>query len=59
VIAYMPGRRAEALAVASSLNLGPASVQPVDAPTQAVACPPGPPCTATVIVTVGADLKTP
>jgi hypothetical protein len=58
VIAYLPGHRAEALSVATSLKLGSASVQPVDQPTQAIACPPPAACRATVIVTVGADLKT-
>jgi hypothetical protein len=58
VVAYMPGDRAQALAVAGALKLGSASVQPVDQPTQAVACQPSAPCRATVIVTVGADLKT-
>jgi hypothetical protein len=57
VVAYLPGHRNDALAVASNLKLGPASVQPVDPSTQAVACPPPAACTATVIVTVGADLK--
>jgi hypothetical protein len=57
VIAYLPGHHNDAMAVAKSLKLGPASVQPVDQSTQAVACPPPAPCTATVVVTVGADLK--
>jgi hypothetical protein len=57
VIAYLPGHHNDGLAVAKSLKLGPASVQPVDQSTQAVACPPPTPCTATVVVTVGADLK--
>jgi hypothetical protein len=55
-IAFMPGHRREALTVAKSLNLGPASVQPVDQSTQAVACPPPAACTADVVVTVGTDL---
>jgi hypothetical protein len=55
-VAYLPGQRREALAVAKSLNLGPASVQAVDASTQAVACPPPAACTANVVVTVGTDL---
>lgn len=56
VVAYMPGHRREAQAVASSLNLGPASIAPVDTNTQAVACPPPAACNADVVVTVGTDL---
>ena len=56
VVAYMPGHKQDAAAVASSLKLGPASVQPVDQNTQAVACPPPAACAATVVVTVGSDL---
>lgn len=56
VVAYLAGRRRQALAVAGSLKLGSASVQPIDQGTQAVACPPPAPCTANVVVTVGADL---
>ncbi len=56
VVAYMPGHRGDALQVAKTLKLGSASVQPVDQSTQAVACPPSSACTATVVVTVGADL---
>jgi hypothetical protein len=44
--------------VATALNLGPSSVQPIDQSTQQVACPPPAPCTANVVVTVGADLAT-
>jgi hypothetical protein len=55
-VAYMPGHRRQALAVAKSLNLGPASVQPVDQSTQSLACPSTGPCTATVVVTLGTDL---
>ena len=58
VVAYLPGRQRDALAVAKSLKLGPASVQPIDQGTQAVACPPGTGCTAGVVVTVGSDLAT-
>jgi long-subunit fatty acid transport protein len=57
VVAYLPGHHNDALAVAKNLKLGPASVQPIDRGTQAVACPPPAPCSATVVVTVGADLK--
>jgi hypothetical protein len=56
IVAYMPGHRADALAVAQSLKLGPASVQPVDPATQAVACPVSTQCTSQVVVTVGTDL---
>ena len=56
VVAYMPSHKRDALAIASALKLGPASVQPVDANTQAVACPPPSPCQAAVVVTVGSDL---
>jgi LytR cell envelope-related transcriptional attenuator len=56
VVAYMPGHRRDALAVASSLKLGPSSVQPVDSSTRAVACPASSSCTAQVVVTVGTDL---
>jgi len=56
IVAYMPGHKAEALAVAKSLKLGPASVQPVDPATQAVACPVSTQCTSQVVVTVGTDL---
>jgi hypothetical protein len=57
VVAYLPGHRNAALEVAKNLKLGPASVQPIDKGTQAVACPPPAPCAANVVVTVGADLK--
>jgi hypothetical protein len=56
VVAYLPGHQRDALAVANSLKLGPASVQPIDQSTQAVACPPGTACAAGVVVTVGSDL---
>ena len=56
VVAYLPGRQRDALAVAKSLKLGPASVQPIDQGTQTVACPPGTGCAAGVVVTVGSDL---
>jgi hypothetical protein len=56
VVAYMPGHRRDATAVASSLKLGSASVQPLDPNTQAVACPPPGACTSGVVVTVGSDL---
>lgn len=56
VVAYMPGDKNDALAVARSLKLGPSSVQPVDSSTRAVACPGSATCTAQVVVTVGSDL---
>jgi LytR cell envelope-related transcriptional attenuator len=58
IVAYMPGHKQDALAVAKSLKLGPASVQPVDPATQAVACPVSTQCTSQVVVTVGTDLAT-
>jgi hypothetical protein len=57
IVAYMPGHKQDALAVAKSLKLGPASVQPVDPATQAVACPVSTSCTSQVVVTVGTDLS--
>ncbi|HXO07863.1 MAG TPA: LytR C-terminal domain-containing protein, partial [Solirubrobacteraceae bacterium] len=55
-VGYLHGHRAAALLVANSLDLGKASVQPVAAANEAVACPQTSSCTAQVIVTVGADL---
>jgi LytR cell envelope-related transcriptional attenuator len=56
VVAYIPGHRKAALAVAKTLKLGPASVAPIDANTRTVACPGTTACAATVVVTVGTDL---
>ena len=56
VVAYMPGQKNDALAVARSLKLGPSSIQPVDSSTRAVACPGSATCSAQVVVTVGSDL---
>jgi hypothetical protein len=56
VVAYMPGHRADAIAVAKALKLGSASVNQIDPGTQAIACTPPSACAATVVVTVGADL---
>ncbi len=57
IIAYLPNDRKDALAVASTLKLGSASVQPVDPTNQAVACPPSAgACAANVVAIVGADL---
>jgi len=58
VVAFRSGFRNDALHVANALKLGPASVQPIDPSTQAVACPPPSACTANVVVTVGQDLAT-
>jgi hypothetical protein len=56
IVAYMPGHKRQATAVAAALKLGSASVQPVDPTTQAVACPPPGACASGVVVTVGSDL---
>ena len=56
VVAYLTAHKNDALRVASTLKLPVRSVQPIDSGTQAVACPPPAPCTANVVVTVGADL---
>ena len=55
-MAYIPGARTQALAVARALKLGAASVAPVDQGTRTVACGGLPTCTASVMVTVGSDL---
>ena len=48
---------AAALHVAKTLRLSPSSVVPVDSAAQGIACPTSsPPCTADVVLTVGADL---
>jgi LytR cell envelope-related transcriptional attenuator len=56
VVAYTPGNERGALAIAKSLGLSNASVQPVDQATLQIACPPPSSCTANVVVTIGADL---
>jgi hypothetical protein len=57
VVAYMTSAsRADALAVANSLKLTKASVQPVDANTKAIVCPPSQACSSMVVVIVGKDL---
>ncbi len=57
VVAYMaPADRIDALAVANTLKLKPASVQPIDANTKQIVCPPSQACTSRVVVTVGKDL---
>jgi len=57
IVAYMQGSRRDAEAVATALKLGPTVVQPVDPSTQSVACAGQTPCTANVVVTVGANLE--
>jgi hypothetical protein len=52
-----PSYRADALAVAKSLNLGPASVQGVSQGDRAKVCAATTACTTQVVVTVGADLS--
>ncbi len=57
LIQYMPRDKPDALAVASSLKLGQALVQPIDSATQRIACSVSPlGCSSPVIVTVGSDL---
>ncbi len=58
-VAYLPGYRADAIHVASVLKLPDTSVHQVSSSAQAVACPPPSPCSANVVVTVGADLPHP
>ncbi|MBV9943682.1 MAG: LytR C-terminal domain-containing protein [Solirubrobacterales bacterium] len=59
VVAFMaPTYRREALAVAAALKLTRTSVQPIDASTKAIACPPTKACTSSVVVTIGRDLAT-
>jgi hypothetical protein len=55
-VGYLPGHRLDALAVAHALKLTAAAVGPVQAASRALACPGTAPCTADVVVTVGADL---
>jgi hypothetical protein len=57
-VAYLPGFKRDALAVARSLKLPPSAVAPVDQSTQQVACPPPGSCNANVVVTAGANLAT-
>ena len=59
LVQYIPRDKSDALAVASSLKLRPASVQPIDSATQRIACGVSPlGCSSPVIVTVGSDLAT-
>ncbi|HZV72535.1 MAG TPA: LytR C-terminal domain-containing protein [Conexibacter sp.] len=54
VVSYFGGHEAEAREVAKALNVSADAVQPIDPDTEA-ACASGATCTATVVVTVGAD----
>ena len=57
IVAYLPGFRRDAAAVAKVLKLPNSAVAVVDPDTKQVACPASPaPCPANVVVTVGADL---
>jgi LytR cell envelope-related transcriptional attenuator len=57
-VLYLHGYKRDATAVATSLKLRPASVQPIDQGTQQIACPPAQgPCKSSVVVTVGSDLS--
>jgi LytR cell envelope-related transcriptional attenuator len=56
IVAYLPGFKRDAEAVASTLKLSSGAVQQVDQSTQAVACPGPGACNANVVVTVGTDL---
>jgi hypothetical protein len=56
VVSYFGGHEREAQEVADSLGVPADAVQPIDADTEASACPPASgACAATVVVTVGAD----
>jgi hypothetical protein len=55
-VAYLPGHRLDALAVAHALKLTAAAVAPAQSASKALACPGTAPCAADVIVTVGSDL---
>jgi LytR cell envelope-related transcriptional attenuator len=55
-VAYLPGHRLAALAVAHALKLTAAAVAPAQSASKALACPGTAPCAADVIVTVGSDL---
>jgi LytR cell envelope-related transcriptional attenuator len=58
IVGYtQPSFRADALAVAKSLNLGPASVQGVSQGDRSAACPGAASCPAQVIVSLGSDLS--
>jgi hypothetical protein len=57
IVQYPPRDRVDALAVATSLKLGRASVQPIDSATQHIVCSVSPlGCSSPVVVTVGSDL---
>jgi hypothetical protein len=57
VVSYFGSHQAEAEEVAETLGVSADAVEPIDADTEASACPPADqaPCTASVVVTVGAD----
>ena len=58
LVQYSPREKADGLAVATSLKLSSASVRPIDAATQRIACSQSPlGCSSPVIVTVGSDLS--
>jgi LytR cell envelope-related transcriptional attenuator len=57
VVAYMTAAdRPDALAVATSLKLGPTAVRLIDPNTKLIACPPNQACVSAVVVTAGKDL---
>jgi hypothetical protein len=56
VVGYLPGKRNQALAVASALGLQQADVKPVPTDSRAVVCSVPTTCPAQVVVVVGADL---
>jgi LytR cell envelope-related transcriptional attenuator len=55
VVSYFDGREREAREVAQTLNVPADAVQPIDADTEAACAAQDGSCTATVVVTVGAD----
>jgi len=58
IVAYtQPAYRADALAIAKSLNLGPASVQGVSQGDRTAVCGSASTCPVQVVVTVGSDLS--
>jgi LytR cell envelope-related transcriptional attenuator len=56
IVAYLHGHREDAVHVAKTLGLHSSAVEPVDATTLQVACPPPARCRADVVVTIGQDL---
>jgi hypothetical protein len=55
VVHYLPGHRADAVAVAHSLKLRMSAVAPVDSGTRAIACAQSTTCAVDVVVTIGTD----